>query len=367
MLTILRAELPLLAGAATFAILSTVGAPWLADLTPVLRTGALFVWVFSVTIWCAFRVVHHADILGELLGEPLGTLILTFAVVGIEVSLITAIMLSGGPDPALARDTMFAVLMIVLNGIVGTALLIGGFRHKEQDFNLQGARAFLAVVTPLAVITLILPDFTRSTEGPFLSPLQSVFFGGFAVVLYAVFLVIQTSRHRSYFIQPGSEDEESAGARESDRRAIGYHAALLFLTMLPVVLLSKKLAILVEFGGASLGAPTALGGVLIAIIVLSPEAMTAFEAAAQNKLQRAVNICLGSALSTIAMTVPAVLVVGLIIEQNVILGLSPANTVLLALTLVLSTQTFGGNRTNLLQGAVHLVLFFVYLTLIFSP
>jgi Ca2+:H+ antiporter len=381
--SIIRSELAFLAGAATTIVFVVYGDAWLVDLSNVLGAAALFAWIFAVMMWCAFGVVRHADCLADLLGEPYGTLILTLAVISIEVALISAIMLTGASNPALARDTMLAVIMIVLNGMVGVALLIGGLRHGEQAFNLRGAHAFLAVIIPLATISLILPSFTTSTADPTLTPMQKLLFATMTIALYATFLAIQTVRHRGFFIQPASDggnggaggtDGDGGGAREGDGahthlkpRSVPYHAVFLVLTMLPIVLLSKKLAVLVDHGMATLGAPAALGGVLIAILVLTPEGLAAFSAALSNKLQRSVNICLGSALATIGLTVPAVLAIDLITGMDVVLGLEGTDMVLLVLTLVVSMLTFGGVRTNSLQGAVHLVVFLVYLVLIFNP
>ena len=345
----------------------------LADLLPNLKTVMLFLWLFATMLWCAFGVVRHADSLAERLGEPYGTLILTLSVISIEVSLIGAIMLAGENEPTLARDTMFAVLMIVLNGMVGTTLLVGGWQHREQHYNLQGAKAFLAVLVPLAVLTLVLPNFTVSTELPTFTRYQEAFFAVITVVLYGVFLGIQTVRHRNLFLQPGTPHAEATGEGEGCARAhhatrsLAYHAVLLFLIMLPVVLLSKKMAVFVDFGIERMGAPAALGGLIIAVLVLTPEGLGALHAALANQLQRSVNILLGSALATIGLTVPAVLTISLVIERSVELGLNDLEMLLLLLTLAVSTLTFTGGRTNILQGAIHLVLFLVYVFLIFNP
>jgi Ca2+:H+ antiporter len=260
--------------------------------------------------------------------------------------------------------------MIILNGVVGLALLLGGLRHHEQDYNLQGAAAYLALIVPLSVIALVLPDFTRSSPDQTLSKVQGFFFALFTVLLYGVFLAVQTIRHRSFFVEP-QRAAAGVGARKESRAPsiaqVASDTLLLILTVLPIVLLAKQLAKLIDHGIAVLGAPVALGGVLIALIVFTPEGMSALRAALDNQLQRAVNLCLGAALSTIGLTVPAVLGIGLITGQQVILGLNFAELTLLALTLVLSTITFSGARTTVLQGAVHLVLFFVYVVLIFSP
>lgn len=364
-----RDVLPFIVGAGTLAVFQFGGDAWLTGLDNPPIAALLFTWLFVAMLWATFGVVRQADALADLLGEPYGTLILTLAVIGIEVALISAVMLAGEASPTLARDTMHAVLMIVLNGLVGAALLLGGIFHREQDYNLQGARSFIAVLLPLAVISLILPKFTESTATPTFSPLQEGFFAVMAVLLYGVFLAVQTVRHRGYFEEPDIANNGSVRVRQG-HGAIGsatYHTVLLILTLVPIVLLSKRLAKLVDFGIVQAGAPIALGGVIIALLVLAPEGLAALRAARANHLQRSVNLLLGSALATIGLTVPAALAIGLAIGQPVILGLSDASAVLLLLTLVMSALTFGGVRTGVLQGAVHLVLFLAYLMLIFAP
>ncbi len=372
-------------GALTFGALTTVvfyvySDALLADLASDWRTIALFLWLFATMLWCAFGVVRHADSLAETLGEPYGTLILTLAVITIEVSLISAVMLRGENEPTLARDTMFAVLMIILNAMVGLALLLGGLRHHEQHYNLQGAKAFLAVLVPLAVLSLVLPVFTTSTRLPEFTPAQAIFFATMTVALYAVFLVIQTVRHKSQFLNPGDrghtatarQDSPAHDAMAHEREHAGlvsvlWHAVLLLLTMLPLVLLSKKLAAFIDYGIETIRAPGAIGGLIVATLVLAPEGLGALRAALANRLQRSVNILLGSALATISLTVPAVLMIGLITDRPVYLGLDPVEMVLLLLTLTVGILTFTGGRTNILQGAIHLVLFFTFLVLIFNP
>ncbi len=367
----LKEEAPFLAGVLTLAVFQFGGDGWLYGLEDRLVAAGLFLWLFVAMLWAAFGVVRHADALAELLGEPYGTLILTIAVIGIEVSLISAVMLTGEANPTLARDTMFAVLMIVMNGLAGAALLIGALRHREQSYNLAGARAFLAVLLPLATFALVLPKFTVSTDAPTYTAGQEAFFAVVTILLYGVFLVIQTVRHRGFFSQPAADGGEEPAADDHHGHgpvhSVPYHALLLVLTLLPIVLLSKRLAGLVDFGIVEIGAPAALGGVVIALLVLTPEGLAALGAAARNQLQRSVNIILGSAVATIGLTVPAVLAIALATGQEVVLGLSDVSLVLLVLTVLMSLLTFGGARTNLLFGAVHLVLFLAWLVLIVVP
>jgi Ca2+:H+ antiporter len=331
--------------------------------------GLVFVIVLS-----AFAVVRHAEALAVRLGEPLGTLVLTIAVTGIEVMMITAVMSAGHGQPGLARDAMFSVVMIVLNGMVGAVLLIGALRYREQTYNLQGINALLSLIVPLAVLGLILPNFTASSPGPTISRAHAAFAIVMSLGIYAVFLAIQTSLHRHYFVS-GYEDGQSVepahgeGGMHNGHATVftaPYHATFLIAYLLPLVLLSKVLAHFMEGVIQALNAPLALGGFLVAALVLSPESLTAVRAAWANQLQRSLNILLGSALATIALTIPAVLVVGIITGQTIYLGLDAANMIILSLTLLVSILTFSTPRTNVLLGAVHLLLFLAYLMLMFE-
>jgi Ca2+:H+ antiporter len=355
----------------TLAAFILFGKAWLADLASSGKSTALLFWLLVVITWCAFGVVEEADHLSELLGEPFGTLVLTLSIVIVEVALIAAMMLDVHADPSLGRDTMFAVLMIVLNGVIGLALLLGGLRHHEQSYNLQGAVAYLAIIVPLSAIALVLPSFIASTSDGTLTKTHAFFFSLFTIVLYGVFVGVQTVRHRTFFVEPlaepVAEPKDHLRKHSKSPGKVVQHTLLLLVMILPIVLLAKQLSKLVDHGIAVLHAPPSIGGVLIALIVFTPEAMSALRAALDNQLQRAVNLCLGAVSSTIGLTVPAILIIGLITGQSVVLGLPPASIVLLAVTLVLCTITFCGPPTTILEGAVHLVLFFVYIVLIFSP
>ena len=328
--------------------------------------GLLFVWILGVILWCAFGVIVAADHLAEMLGEPYGTLILTFSIVAIEVMLISTVML-GGEAPTVGRDTMFAVTMIVLNGVVGLSLVVGGLKHHMQDYSLPGASAYLSVIIPLVTIALILPSVTGSTDEATLNSTQSVLFAGATIVLYAIFLLIQTGRHRDLFVHGPIDEHDVPDATPREHDGIPTHLALLVAGALPIVLLSKSLDKVVDRGIEALGAPLALSGVLIAIIVFTPKGISALRAAYANQLQRTVNLCLGACLSTLGLTLPAVLIIGLVTGETVILGLDPTGMVLVVLTLLLSIVTFSGPKTTVLKGAVHLLVFFVYIVLVFSP
>ena len=295
---LLRGEWSFFVSVATAAIFWSEGGEWFADAPSGGTLILLTVWLFVVVMASAFAVVRHADALAIQLGEPYGTLVLTLSVISIEVMMISAVMLTGSDNPTLARDTMYAVVMIVLNGMVGLNLLLGGIRHHEQEYNLQGANAFLAVILPLAVICLILPNFTQSTSGPTLSTLQEVFVAISSLALYGVFLAVQTVQHRSYFLAPNLSNDPSRPDFEDEHPGLSLmpthvHAALLVAYLLPIVLLSKKLAYPIDIAIDRFGAPVAFGGFLVAILVLSPEVLSATRAALANRLQRSVNIFLG--------------------------------------------------------------------------
>jgi Ca2+:H+ antiporter len=356
-------EWPLIPATATTAAFYALDAMLLEGMASGLWAAIVLAWLFAVMLGAAFAVVRHSECLAEILGEPYGTLILTLAITVIEVMMIAAVMLSGPPVSALARDTMFAVVMIVFNGVAGLALLAGGLRYHEQSYNLQGANAFLAVIVPLAVLGLVLPNFT-STPGPTLSTLHQGFLMLVSLGLYGVFLAIQTLRHRQYFL--AGEDAGERPASAADLRPAAWHGALLVLYIAPIVLLSKKIAVPINFGIGELAAPAALAGFLVAALILAPESVGAVRAALANQLQRSINLLLGSVLASISLTIPAVLAIGMASERTVVLGLEPVDMILLLLTLGISLLTYASGRTNILLGAVHLLLFCAYLVLIFD-
>jgi Ca2+:H+ antiporter len=363
-------EWPLAMNLATTLAFLVYGRSLLADLSHPVWFTLILAWLLLIILLSIFAVVRHAECLAEKLGEPLGTLVLTLAVTGIEVMIIVATMSTGEGSPTLARDAMFAVIMIVLNGMVGLTLLIGGLRYREQDYNLQGANAFLAVILPLAVLGLIIPNYTASSPDQTFSPIQAGFLTLVSVTLYGIFLTIQNGRHRAYFRM----SRPNAGAKDAKRKrlivheihSVFYHVLLLLAYMGPLVILSQQLAVPIDFTIGVLGAPAALAGLLVAMLVLAPESFGAVRAALVNDLQRSVNILLGSALATIGLTIPAVLIFGLLAGKSIVLGLDSMDITLLAVTLVLSNITFSSSRTNVLLGAVHLLLFFAYLLLIFQ-
>jgi len=364
----LRREWPLSVSVATTALFLVWGGGWLAQLDNPAWFASMFGWLFAAILLAAFAVVRHAEGLAVRLGEPLGTLVLTLSMSGMEMMMIAAVMYAGHGESTLARDTMLAIVMIVLNGLVGASLLLGGLRYHEQTYNVYGANAFLAVILPIAVLGLVLPTFTVSSPGPTFSPLQAVFLVVMSVGLYGVFLAIQTLRHRDYFVAPGVSAEREGPDPHGGTgiHSAAYHGLLLLSYVLPIVFLAKQIAVPINYAILVLGAPAALGGLLVAVLILSPESLAAVRAALANQLQRSINLALGTALSSISLTIPAVLIIGFLTNRTIILGLDPANMTLLLLTLVVSMLTFALERTNVLLGAVHLLLFVAYLMLIFE-
>lgn len=312
-----------------------------------------------------FAAVHHAEVLAVRIGEPFGSILLALAITTLEVGLIISVMVSGsaGSD-AVARDTVYSVVMIVLNGIVGLCLLTGARRHYEQEFRVQGAVGILSVISTLAIIALVLPNFTKTTPGPTLSQSQLIFVGAVSLILYLFFVFIQTVRHRGDFIIDDGQGHHGVtpSARTS---AIG--AAFLVLSLVVVIMLAKTLSPIVEAAVVGAGLPLAVVGVVIALVVLLPEGLTALKAATHNRLQTSLNASLGSAAASIGLTIPIVGAASVMLGQPLTLGLSPAAMVLLLLTLFVSTLTFATGRTTMLQGAVHLVIFGVFVFLSAVP
>ena len=364
--TFLRGEWTLVVNFATAALFILFGPRWLADLSHPAWFGFVSLWLFLVMILAAFAVVRHAEALAERLGEPYGTLTLTLAITGIEVIMIAAIMYTGKGNATLARDAMMAVVMIVLNGMLGLSLIVGGLRYREQAYNLQGANSFLAVILPLTVLGLVQPNFTVTTPGPVYSPVQATFLSLMSLVLYAVFLGMQTSRHREYFMSPNEPAEGAAPPPGHAVQSASFHGVMLFVYIVPFVALSKQIGVPINHAIAVLHAPPELAGLLISVLILSPESLTAVRAALANQLQRSVNVLLGSVLASIGLTIPLVLAVGFVTGQQIILGLGATDITLLILTLALSMVTFASQRTNVLLGAVHLLVFFAYLLFIFE-
>lgn len=312
----------------------------------------------------AFSAVQHAEIISARVGQPYGTLVLTFSVTLIEVSVLVSLMLHGENNPTLAREAVLSTVMFVLTGVVGICLLMGGLRHREQTIQQQGVSGYLSVIIAISVLALVLPDQTWSGLRGITTQVDVVFIMLAVVLLYGSFLFMQTVRHRAHFL----EGEEEVHWRPRRRDTL-LSAAFLLLSLVGVVALSNHVASGTErlLGDASLLDPNAVVSAVVVAMLLLPETITAVKAARNNQLQRALNTALGSALATIGLTMPVMVAVGFIIDKQVELSLDPEDRVQLLLALVLSIVSFGTGRTNALTGLVHLVLFLVYVMTLFSP
>ena len=342
-------------------------APLLGWLVLAIGAGPLLTGVVLVGVVLA--AVHHAETVAHKVGEPFGTLILAVAVTVIEVGLILSLMLAN-PETAstLARDTVFAAAMIILNFLLGLCLLVAGLRHSDQRFTRTGVTAALSTLATLIVLTLILPNFTLAVPGPVYSPLQLGFVAACSLVLYLTFVFVQTIRHRAYFLPTGAAaaDEGTEAPPPSSRRTV-QSMLFLLISLAAVVLLAKTLSAPLEAAVRSAGLPLAVVGVAIAGIVLLPESVAAVRAARAKRLQTSLNLALGSALATIGLTIPAVTVASFMLDLPLALGLGPSSMTLLALTLFISALSIARGRTTVLHGAVHLVIFAAFLLTTFVP
>ena len=359
---LVRGEWFFLVSAASVAAFALFEDRLFSRLSDPLILTAILLWLFVVALSSSICVVRHAESLARRLGEPYGTLLLTLTITSIEVVAISAVVRHGGPNPTLMRDTLLAVIMIIMNGMVGVTLLIGGIKHREQTFNLQGANAYLGVLLPLATFAMIMPDYTQTTPGPIYSVRQQVVLVIVSIALYLLFVVLQTGRYHGYF-----EDSRHPllDAHEDDA-PVWFSTVMLAAYMAAVVYLVEQFGPPVDYVLETLQAPAPLGGIFIALLVATPESIGAVKAALDNQMQRAVNIFLGSVLATIGLTIPAVLIINHLIERPTVLGVEHTDLVLLILTLALSMITFVSGRTNMLQGVVHLLLFAAYILLIFE-
>ena len=340
---------------------------WLVLIAALVFPGAgAFALAGLALIGTVAAAVHHAEVVAHRIGEPFGTLVLAVAVTVIEVALIVSVMLSGGADKAaIARDTVFAAIMICCNGIVGLCLLIGGLRHHEQGFQVQGASSALAVLCALSLLIMVLPNYATTVPGPGLANSQLVFAGFISLLLYLVFVFVQTISHRDYFLANGTGGNEHA-LPPSNRVALA-SLAWLIVSLVAVVGLAKALSPVVEGAVGRFGAPAAVVGIIIAAQVLLPEGVAAVRNARANHLQNSLNLALGSALASIGLTIPTVAAVSLWTGRPIVLGLVTKEIVLLALTLIVGVITLGTGRTTLLQGVIHLVIFAAFLFFAIVP
>ncbi|MEG3124742.1 calcium:proton antiporter [Sphingomonas sp. GB1N7] len=366
-------------GAATSALTTRQALPVWTLLFPVLSVIAVLAGLAKlgmggtivaaiVLFGAVIAAVHHAEVVAHRVGEPFGTLVLAVAVTVIEVSLIVSLMLvesssatAPGAASSLARDTVFAAIMIILNGIIGLCLLVGGLRHHEQRFTLRGMSAALGVLAAMAVLSLVLPNYTSTVAGPVYSSSQLIFTAVVSLILYVSFVLVQTVRHRDYFLPSDDVAAKETHAPPPTDTAAWTAFGMLLLALVGVVLLAKGLSPTMEKAVLDAGLPLAVVGIVIAGLVLAPESLAAYRAARRDRLQTSLNLALGSALATIGLTIPAVAIVSLVLGLPLSLGIDLKSITLLALSLFIATLSLGTGRTTALQGVVHLVIFAAYL------
>jgi Ca2+:H+ antiporter len=331
--------------------------------------GAALAWLCAAfLIGAVIAAVHHAEVVAHRVGEPFGTLVLALAVTVIEASLILSMMLAGGAEAAaLPRDTIYAAVMIICNGVVGLCVLVGGIAHWEQSFRVEGSSAGLAALIVLSTFALVLPVFTTTTPSGTYSNAQLVFAAVTSGALWAIYVFIQTVRHRDYFLPPERTSGPEVHAEPPTNREAWASFGLLLVSLVSVVGLAKVLSPSIERALDVAGAPKAALGIAIAVVVLLPETWAAVRAAAANRLQTSMNLAFGSALATIGLTIPVVALTGIVLGIPLILGVEPKEMVMLAVTFLLSAVTLGTGRTHMMQGAVHLVIFAAFLFLAFVP
>jgi Ca2+:H+ antiporter len=346
-----------------------IGAAALLGIALVLPMGVILGTLCAIAlIGSVIAAVHHAEVVAHRTGEPLGTLVLALAITVIEVALIVTMMLSGGPDKnTLPRDTIFSAIMVICNGLLGLCLLIGSLRHREQTFHVVGANAALATLVALTTLSLVLPVFTTSSRGPTYTNGQLVFASIASLVLWGVFVFVQTVRHRDYFLPVDNVADENIHAPPPSTRLALLSFLLLFVALVDVVGLAKVMSPVIEAAVIAVGAPKGVIGVAIAIVVLLPETWAAVRAARANRLQTSMNLALGSALASIGLTIPAVAFTSMLIGMPLVLGLDPKDLTLLLLTFLVASITLVAGRTNVMLAAVHLVIFGAFLLLAFVP
>lgn len=330
--------------------------------------GLLAVACAVALIVAVIAAVHHAEVVAHRTGEPFGTLVLAVAITVIEVALIISIMLAGGDDKAaLPRDTVFAAIMIICNGVVGSCLLVGGVRHHEQSFHIEGANTGLAALVALGTLSLVLPTFTTSSPGATYTVPQLAFAALASLTLWAVYVFVQTVKHRDYFLPPSDAANEEAHAAPPSNRRAWSSFGLLIVSLVAVVGLAKALSPHIEGIVDAVGAPKAIIGVAIALLVLLPETWAAIRAASADRIQTSLNLAYGSALASIGLTIPAVAIASVTLSMPLELGLDAKDIVLLVLTFIVSSITLVSGRTHLMQGVVHLVIFAAFLFLALIP
>ena len=322
----------------------------------------------AVLVGAVIAAVHHAEVVAHRVGEPLGTLVLALAVTAIETALILSMMIAGGADMAvLPRDAIYAAVMIICTGVVGICILLGGLAHREQTFRVEGAGAGLAALIVMSSLTLVLPVFTTSTPAGTYSSSQLAFVAVASAALWAIFIFVQTVRHRDYFIPVSNPADPDVHAEPPTNREAWASFGLLLLSLVAVVGLAKMLSPTIERAVQAANAPRAVVGIVIATLVLLPEMSAAVRAARADRLQSSMNLAIGSALACIGLTVPVVVLASIAFDLPLVLGLEPKDMAMLAVTFLMGAVTLGTGRTSIMQGAVHLVLFGAFMFLALVP
>ncbi|MDH5226332.1 MAG: ionic transporter y4hA [Gammaproteobacteria bacterium] len=348
--------IPILAFGLLAAALSLPGSPLLTATCALMLVAAVV------------SAVHHAEVVAHRVGEPYGTLVLALAITAIEVALIVSLMFAAGPaKAALARDTIYATVMIISSGVIGICLLLGGLRHREQRFRAEGAGAALSALAALSTLVLILPEFTTSAPGASYSTTQLIFVAISSLLVWCAFVFFQTVRHRDYFLPANDASNQAVHADPPSNAQSWMSFVLLLMALVAVVGLAKTLSPAIEAAVASAGAPAAVVGIIIAMVVLLPEGVSAIRAALANRLQTSMNLAFGSALASIGLTIPAVVVVALVLDLPLVLGLEAKNMILLVLSLFVCAIGLGNGRANMMQGAVQVVIFAAFLFLSMVP
>lgn len=339
-----------------------------------LHTLASQTWFIAlmaiVLIGGVLSAVHHAEVIAHKTGEPYGALVLAISVTIIEVSLIISMMLSGHEGTQfIARDAVFATVMIVMNGVIGLCIFIGGLHHYEMSFRNEGANSALAVLTALATFVLVMPIVTSSTPGPDFTQSQLAFAGIACFALYAAFLFFQTVTHRDYYLPKTKEKKTNINfhAPKPSNLKTAISVGLLIVSLIIVVGLAELLSPAIEAGVQAAGAPKTIVGIAIALLVLLPEGFAAVRAAKANRLQSSLNLALGSALASIGLSIPAIAAIAIFFHLDLSLGISNLNITLMYLTFFIGALTLAIGRTTLLQGVVHLIIFCEYLFLSLVP
>ena len=351
-----------------------------SSMSTTIAVTAFLILLFTI-IAAAFGILKEADELAHKLGEPYGTVILTLSIVSIEAIMISAVMLGPGENPTIGKDSIFSVMMIIMNLFVGICILIGGFRFGEREYNTQGTVSYLGMIALLGGVALVLPNFVDPTGSGQFTGIQAVVISILVVILYGFFLFLQMKGYKHIYLQPkrgsmdipfrqrklhGNSNNQGNTIDKNSKKEIIIRSLLLIIMVVPIVLLSHNLAVVVDYGLVKTGLPPLLGGLLIAIIVFTPESLTALKAAAKRKeFQRAINLCHGALVSTLGLTVPSVLLIGLLTGKSVLFGMTSIETVLFGITMLLSVMSFLGKRITPIFGIMHLVLFAIFVLLIF--